>query len=109
MIQRMLTSALVAGGVAGLFAALLHFAFIQDKILLAEQYEAGALVHFTGAAPAARSDDHSTAVPAPAPTAVAAEPGDPEPVEARRQPHTADREHRHGNRLALVDPRFATP
>ena len=80
MIQRMLTSALVAGGVAGLFAALLHFAFIQDKIRLAEQYEAGALVHFTGAAAVARSDDHSTAVPAPAPTAVAAEPGDPEPA-----------------------------
>jgi cobalt transporter subunit CbtA len=55
MIQRMLTSAVVAGGVAGLFAALLHFAFIQDKILLAEQYEDGALVHFTGAAPAAHS------------------------------------------------------
>jgi cobalt transporter subunit CbtA len=51
MIQRMLTSAIVAGGVAGLFAALLHFAFIQDKILLAEQYEDGALVHFAGAAP----------------------------------------------------------
>ena len=53
MIQRMLTSAVVAGGVAGLLAALLHFAFLQDKILLAEQYEAGALVHFTTAAPPA--------------------------------------------------------
>lgn len=49
MIQRMLTSAIVAGGVAGLFAALLHFAFLQDKILLAERYETGELLHVAAA------------------------------------------------------------
>lgn len=65
MIKRMLTSAIVAGGVAGLFAALLHFAFLQDKILLAEHYEVGALVHFAGAPPAHGHD------PAAAPEALA--------------------------------------
>ena len=59
MIQRMLTSALAAGGAAGLLAALLHFAFIQDDILLAEGYETGALVHFQGVA--ALPQDHSQA------------------------------------------------
>lgn len=42
----MLTSALFAGVAAGLIAALLHFAFVQKLILLAEQYETGALTHF---------------------------------------------------------------
>lgn len=50
MIQRMMTSALFAGLAAGLFAALLHFAFVQKQILLGEQYESGALVHFSGSA-----------------------------------------------------------
>lgn len=49
MIQRMLASALFAGGAAGLVAALLHFAFVQKPLLLAEEYESGALVHFEGA------------------------------------------------------------
>jgi cobalt transporter subunit CbtA len=48
MIQRMVTSALFAGFVAGLLAALLHFAFVQKSILLGEQYETGALMHFSG-------------------------------------------------------------
>ena len=49
MIQRMVTSALIAGFVAGLLAALLHFAFVQQYILLGEQYESGALTHFDAA------------------------------------------------------------
>lgn len=46
MFQRMMTSALFAGAVAGLLAALLHFAFVQPFILLGEQYETGAITHF---------------------------------------------------------------
>ena len=37
MIQRMVVSALLAGFAAGLIAALLHFAFVQPKILLADE------------------------------------------------------------------------
>jgi cobalt transporter subunit CbtA len=48
MIQRMVTSACVAGIAAGLLAALLHFAFVQKYILLGETYESGAAVHFDG-------------------------------------------------------------
>lgn len=50
MIKRMVTSAVFAGLAVGLLAALLHFAFVQKLILLGEQYETGALVHFGGAA-----------------------------------------------------------
>lgn len=50
MIQRMVTSALFAGFAAGLLAALLHFAFLQEKILLGEAYEDGVAVHFAGVA-----------------------------------------------------------
>ena len=46
MIQKLLASAVIAGGAAGLLAAVLHFAFVQDLILLGEEYESGALVHF---------------------------------------------------------------
>lgn len=50
----MLTSALFAGVAAGLIAALLHFAFVQKLILLAEQYETGEITHFaTGSSGAA--------------------------------------------------------
>ncbi|MEZ5886941.1 MAG: CbtA family protein [Paracoccaceae bacterium] len=49
MIQRMLAGALFAGCAAGLLAALLHFAFVQNVLLLAEEYESGTLVHFQGA------------------------------------------------------------
>ena len=71
MIKRMVTSAVLAGFAAGLLAALLHFAFVQKLILLGEDYETGALVHFNGAAmseamgqdahghDAAAVDDHS--------------------------------------------------
>jgi cobalt transporter subunit CbtA len=54
----MLTSALVAGCAAWLLAAVLHFAFVQKYILLGEEYETGAAVHFAGAAPA--TDDQAT-------------------------------------------------
>ena len=50
MIQRMVTSALFAGVAAGLLAALLHFAFVQKYILLGEDYETGAAMHFAGVA-----------------------------------------------------------
>jgi cobalt transporter subunit CbtA len=63
MFQRMLTSALFAGAAAGLIAALLHFAFVQQLILLSEQYESGALTHFSTASadPAAADDGHAHA------------------------------------------------
>lgn len=56
MIQRMLTSALVAGCAAWLLAAVLHFAFVQKYILLGEEYETGAAVHYAGVAPADGTD-----------------------------------------------------
>lgn len=50
MFKRMLGGGLIAGFGAGLFAAVLHFAFVQEIILHAELYETGELVHFgTGA------------------------------------------------------------
>lgn len=57
MIRHMLTSALGAGLVAGILAAFLHFAFIQQLILTGETYETGAAVHFGGVAEA---QDHGT-------------------------------------------------
>ncbi len=57
MIKRMLVGGSLAGFAAGLFAALLHFAFIQNLILLGEQYETGELVHFEGGATA--DQDHA--------------------------------------------------
>jgi cobalt transporter subunit CbtA len=59
MIKRMLVGGILAGFAAGLLAALLHFAFIQDLILLGEQYETGELVHFEGGA--AADQDHAAA------------------------------------------------
>lgn len=58
MIHRMLAGGLIAGFAAGLFAALLHFAFIQELILLGEEYETGALVHFAGAGEVAGEAAH---------------------------------------------------
>jgi cobalt transporter subunit CbtA len=55
MITRMVTSAVCAGIAAGLLAALLHFAFVQKYILLGEDYESGASVHYAGLA----TQDHS--------------------------------------------------
>ena len=59
MFQKMLTSALGAGCAAWLLAALLHFAFVQEYILLGETYETGAAVHFAGVAPQTAADGHS--------------------------------------------------
>ena len=46
MFQRLLSGALTAGIGAGLVAALLHFVFVQELILLGERYEMGEIVHF---------------------------------------------------------------
>lgn len=59
MFQKMLTSAIGAGCAAWLLAAVLHFAFVQEYILLGEAYETGAAVHFAGAAPQTAEDGHS--------------------------------------------------
>ena len=48
MTLKMLAGGLIAGFAAGLIAAMLHFAFVQDLILLGEKYETGALTHFEG-------------------------------------------------------------
>lgn len=58
MIHRMLAGGLVAGFAAGLLAALLHFAFLQKIILLAEEYERGAVVHFAGGGEASHGAEH---------------------------------------------------
>lgn len=61
---RLLTGGLIAGCVVGIVVSILHFSFLQELILKAEQYESGALVHF-GEADTATSDgqslDHSDA------------------------------------------------
>jgi len=46
MFTRILTSALFAGAVAGLLAAMLQLVFVQPVLLHAELYEGGDLVHF---------------------------------------------------------------
>lgn len=90
MIQKMVTSAVFAGCVAGLLAALLHFAFVQKLILLAEEYETGALVHFQGVAGSGASHDHDHAAETAEPTESAAEPTE----EATAAP-THDHDHMH--------------
>ena len=55
MTRKLLTSAIGAGCVAWLLAAVLHFAFIQEFILLGEEYETGAAVHYAGV-PAAEEE-----------------------------------------------------
>lgn len=67
----MLASAIGAGIAAGLIAALLHFAFVQNIILLGEQYETGELVHFGGAAD--QPADHGHDETANSPETVAAD------------------------------------
>ena len=59
MFQKMLTSALGAGCAAWLLAAVLHFAFVQEYILLGETYETGAAVHYAGVASQTVDDGHS--------------------------------------------------
>ncbi|MEC7298379.1 MAG: CbtA family protein [Pseudomonadota bacterium] len=46
MFQKLLTSALFAGFVAGLAAAALQLVFVQPTLLRSELFESGALVHF---------------------------------------------------------------
>ncbi len=55
MIQKIVTSALIAGFGAGLLSALLQFAFVQPILLHAEQFEGGELTHF-GALGSSMSD-----------------------------------------------------
>lgn len=64
MTKHMLTSALFAGFAVGLLVALLQYAFIENKILLAEQYEDGVLVHFQGVVAAEDHDHADTTAPA---------------------------------------------
>ncbi len=61
MLQKLLTSALSAGCAAWLLAAVLHFAFVQEYILLGESYESGAAVHFTGVAATDHASEHTHA------------------------------------------------
>lgn len=82
MIKRMVTSALFAGLAAGLLAALLHFAFVQNLILLGEEYETGAMVHFGGV----MAHDHDAAQPM-VPDAAAPEAAAPPDAEAGHEHH----------------------
>lgn len=49
MTKHMLASGLLAGFVVAMLASLLQFTMVERLILLAEQYESGALVHFQAA------------------------------------------------------------
>lgn len=93
MIKHMLTSAVFAGFAAGLLAALMHFVFVQNLILLGEQYETGAMVHFKGVAASGHADDHDHAAPeAAAADATATAPATTEaPAAAQADGH----EHKH--------------
>lgn len=84
MLKRLVASAVFAGFAAGLIAALLHFAFVQNLILLGEQYETGALEHFAAPPEGGHEHAHGTAAPEAAPEAAA--PAAPEAAEA----HDAD-------------------
>lgn len=86
MLQRLLTSALIAGAAAGLIAALLQLVFVQPVLLHAELYEGGERTHF-----AAASDHHHGEEPAPEATEPQTEPA-AEPGHA----HGADEAHDHG-------------
>ena len=96
MFQRMLASALFAGIGAGLIAALLHFAFVQNVLLLAEQYETGAIVHFgaAGSQPADLSDG--------ADGAAATQPADAEHPLGHAQAATSDTSTFERNALTVV-------
>jgi cobalt transporter subunit CbtA len=63
MMKSMLTSAMFAGFAVGLFAALLHFWLVQPQLLLAEQYESGALVHSQSGTRLAEEVGHDHATP----------------------------------------------
>lgn len=55
--RHMLSSAVFAGFAAGLLCALLQYILVEPKILLAERYESGELVHFQGVPTAAAQAD----------------------------------------------------
>ncbi len=57
MFIRILTSAVFAGAIAGLIAALLQLVFAQPVLLHAELYESGQLAHFDTAGAASTSPD----------------------------------------------------
>lgn len=57
MFSKIVVSALIAGFGAGLFAAVLQFAFVQPILLHAELFETGVLTHF-GAGPTAAHAVH---------------------------------------------------
>lgn len=86
MINRMLPSALFAGFAAGLLAALLQFVFVEKLILLAEEYETGARVHFAGVM-SADGHDHSATEAVDADAAPAAAEG--------AEPATDGHDHQH--------------
>lgn len=58
--KQMVSSALIAGFVAGLLGALLQYLLVQPDIIMAERYESGELVHFAGVVAAEAGHDHST-------------------------------------------------
>ena len=91
MFQRMLASALIAGLSAGLLAALLHFVFVQPLIVLGEQYETGALVHYGGFESNGADHAHDAA------TMPAADPAgaDPTGAEGLAAPVPAESQHAH--------------
>lgn len=85
MIQRMLASAMFAGVVAGLLAAVLHFSFVQSYILLGEKYESGAVTHFAGTG-TVEAHDHSAGMTE---TAVIAETHDHDATAGHDHAHAA--------------------
>jgi cobalt transporter subunit CbtA len=76
--KHILSSGLVAGLAAGLLCALLQYLLVEPKILLAEGYESGELVHFQGVAggsAAGHSHDAATAEAGQGAQTATAEPG----------------------------------
>jgi len=71
MTFRMLAGGVIAGFAAGLLAALLHFAFIQNTLLLGEDYESGAAVHWAGIPTETGTAEADAATPEVAEAAVA--------------------------------------
>lgn len=82
MIKSMVTSAVGAGVAAWLLAVVLHFAFVQKYILLGEEYETGAAVHFQGVTPGdAPAHSHDGTAPAEGSDAAAGAVGHDETAE----------------------------
>ncbi len=92
MFQKMLTGAIGAGAAAWLLAAVLHFAFVQEYILLGEEYETGAAVHYAGVA----HDEAQAAEPAVADSDMAAA-NDHDHDEAASEDGATAHDHSHGD------------